>query len=82
MDSISSDYAFWSSRPEVFFKKVVLKNFEIYQSFIKKETLAQMFYCKICEFFKDKFFIEHLWWLLLMLPGLLLPAVGKNVSPF
>ena len=30
-------------------------------SFIKKETLAQMFFCKFCEIFKNTFFIGHLW---------------------
>ena len=34
-------------------------------NFIKKETLAQLFSCKYCEIFKNSFFIEHLWWLLL-----------------
>ena len=29
-------------------------------NFIKKETLAQMFCCEICEISKNTFFIEHL----------------------
>ena len=37
---------------------------EVY-NFIKKETLAQVFSCEFCEIFKNTFFIEHLWWLLL-----------------
>ena len=36
-------------------------------NFIKKETLSQMFSCEFCEVFKNIFFIEHLWWLLLAL---------------
>ena len=34
-------------------------------NFIKKETLAQVFSSEVCEIFKNSFFIEHLWWLLL-----------------
>ena len=44
-----------SSRPEVFCKKGVLKNFANF-SFIKKETLAQVFSCEFCEIFKNTFF--------------------------
>ena len=33
--------------------------------FIEKETLAQVFLCELCKIFKNTFFIEHLWWLLL-----------------
>ena len=28
---------------------------------IKKETLAQVFFCGICEIIKNTFFTEHLW---------------------
>ena len=63
----------------MFCKKGVLKKFakytgkRLYQSlfsdkvayFLKKETLAQAFSCEFCEIFKNCFFIEHLWWLLL-----------------
>ena len=60
-----------SSSPEVFCKKDVLKNFtkftvkplcqslffnKVAGLFIKKETLAQGFYCKFCEIFKNIFF--------------------------
>ena len=52
-----------SSRPEVFFKKSVLRNFKkatgkhLWQSlFFKKETLAQLFSCKCCEISKSTFF--------------------------
>ena len=30
-------------------------------NFIKKETLAQVFSCKLCETFKSTFFTKHLW---------------------
>ena len=59
-----------SSRPEVFCKKGVLRNFAKFTgkhlcqslflieacNFIKKETLAQAFVCEFCEFSKDTFF--------------------------
>ena len=32
---------------------------------IKKETVAQMFSCEFSEIFRNTFFTEHLWWLLL-----------------
>ena len=32
---------------------------------IKKETPMQMLFCEYCEIFKDKFFIEHLLFILL-----------------
>ena len=36
-------------------------------NFIKKETLAQVFSCELCETSKNTFFIEHLRWILLFL---------------
>ena len=56
-----------SSRPEVFCKKVVLRNFAKFTGkqlcqrpqaciFIKKETLAQVFSCEFCEIFKNTLF--------------------------
>ena len=30
-------------------------------NFIKKETLAQVFFCEFCEITKDIFFTEQLW---------------------
>ena len=64
-----------SSRPEVFCKNGVLRDFAKFTgknlrhfvpcNFIKKETLAQVFSCKLCEISKKTFFIEHFWWLLL-----------------
>ena len=70
-----------SSRPEVFCKKSVLRNFTKFTgkhlcqslfifspktcNYIKKETLAQVFTFEICEISKNTFITEHLWWLLL-----------------
>ena len=34
-------------------------------NFIIEDTLAQVFLCEFCEIYKNTFFIEHLWWLLL-----------------
>ena len=34
-------------------------------NFIKIETLVHVFSCYFCEFFKNNFFIESFWWLLL-----------------
>ena len=39
---------------------------------LKKETLAQVFSCEFCEISKKTFFIEHLWWLLLVRLGLII----------
>ena len=51
-----------SSRPEVFCKKGVLRNFSKFSGkhlcqslFIKKETLAQLFSCEFCEMNFAKF---------------------------
>ena len=38
-------------------------------SFIKKETLAQVFSCEFCEVSKNNFLITLLWCLLLLLPN-------------
>ena len=58
---------FRSSRPEVLYKKGVLRNFAKFtgkhlcqslffnRNFIKKETLAQVFYCEFCEISKNTF---------------------------
>ena len=35
-----------------------------------KKTPAQVFSCEFCEILKSTFFIEHLWWLLLMIDQL------------
>ena len=55
---------FRSSRPEVFYRKGVLRNFAKYTgkyrpeacNFIKKETLAQVFSSEFCEISKNTFF--------------------------
>ena len=65
--------------PEVFCKKGVLRNFAKFTgrhlcqtlffnkgcNFIKKETLAQVFYVNFVKLLRTPFSIEHLWWLLL-----------------
>ena len=76
---------FRSSRPEMFCKKGVLRNFprvtgkhscqslfsnEDTSNFIKKETLAQVFSYEFCEMFKNIFLVKHFWWLLLTLQQL------------
>ena len=63
--------------PQVFYKKGVLRYFTKFTgkylcqslffneveacNFIKKETLAQVFSCGLCENSKNTFFTEHLW---------------------
>ena len=51
---------FWainrSSRPEVFCKKGVLKNWAEAYDFIKEENLTQVFSYEFCEFFQNTFF--------------------------
>ena len=62
-----------SSRPELFYKKGVLQNFVKLSpateagacNFIKKETLAEVFFCEFCEIFKSIFFYRTPPWLLL-----------------
>ena len=64
-----------SSLPEVFYKKVVLKNFakftgkHLCQSLflIKLQALGLCFPVNFAKFLRTPFFIEHLWWLLLKL---------------
>ena len=41
----------------LFFNKVVEQNFNLF----KKETLAQVFSCEFCKFFKSIFFTEYIW---------------------
>ena len=77
-----------SSRPDAFCKKVFLKILQNLQentfeseacNFIKKENLAQVFSSEFCEVFKNTFFIERLWWLLLLCPRSLLAQVIKSL---
>ena len=72
---------FRSSRSQMFFKIGGLKNFTTSSGkylcwsllLIKlqasapllKKTQTQMFSCEYCQIFKNRFFIKHLWWLLL-----------------
>ena len=52
-----------SSRPQVFCKKAVLRNFAYSQekacNFIKKETLAQVFSVNFAIFLRTPFLTEH-----------------------
>ena len=41
------------------------------QAWIKREALAQVLSCEFCKSFRNTFFIEHLWWLLLVVGVLL-----------
>ena len=50
-----------SSRPEVFCKKSVLRNFTKFTG----KHLCQSLFFEICEISKNTFITEHLWWLLL-----------------
>ena len=64
-----------SSRPEVFCRNDVLKNFAKFTgkhlgpeacNFMKKETLRHRCYpVKFAKFLRTPIFMEHLWWLLL-----------------
>ena len=92
----------------MFYKKGVLKNFAIFTrkhlcqslflccNFIKKETLAQGFFCEFYKIFKNTFFTEYLWMTAFVLQQLLAlyfeiiyssqlssfetPLVGKKIS--
>ena len=71
---------FRSSRREVFYKKGILRNFcKIHRKtplpetvsfckFIKKESLAQLFFCEICKISKNTFFYRTPLWLFLRVP--------------
>ena len=49
-------------RQSLFFNKVTAAA----SNFIKKETLAQVFFSAFCKFLRTPFFKKHLWWLLLL----------------
>ena len=51
MDSVSSGYTFRSSRPEVFFKKGVLKNFA---KFAGKYLCQSIFFNKVAGYFQGR----------------------------
>ena len=62
-----------SSHQRCSLRKDVLRNFAKFKdkhlclslffnsNFIKKESLAQIFFCEFCEISKNTFFTEHLW---------------------
>ena len=74
-------YNFQKQLPEVFCKKVVLKNFAkftrkhlcqslfFWPATLLKKTMAQVLWCEFCKSFKNTFFTEHLRWLLLNFIG-------------
>ena len=78
--NIFSFISFRSSRPEVFYKKGVLRNFV---KFTGKHLCLTLFFNKVfllekrpwhkcfpvnfAKFLRTPFFIEHLWWLLLFI---------------
>ena len=54
-----------SSRPEVFCKRVILKNFTKFTTvlespLLKKETLAEVFSFEFWEIFKNPYFAQYL----------------------
>ena len=46
-----------------------------------KKRLWQVFFSEFCENFKNIFFIEHLWWLLLLAPCILSHSPFQLISP-
>ena len=54
-----------SSRPELFCKKGVLRNFARPATLFKKSLWHRCFPVNFGKFLRTPFFIEHLWWLLL-----------------
>ena len=65
--------SFRSSRPGLFCKRGILKNFAKFTGKRlcqrlkkKKESLAQVFSFDFCEISENTIFSEHLWWLLLI----------------
>ena len=54
------------SRSKIFYKIRVLKSFAQFKlKHLRPVTAAQVFFCEFCEIFKNSFFTEHLWQLLL-----------------
>ena len=51
-------------------------------NFIKKEALTRVFFCEFCEISKNTFFIEHLWWLLLLFLKELWKTIMNRTSPY
>ena len=78
-----------SSRPEVFYKKGVLKNFTKFAgkhlcqsltpaTLLKKRLWHRCFSVNFVKFLRTPFYIEHLWWLLLKIKNTIL-AIGKSI---
>ena len=64
-----------------FIKKEILTQVFSCCNFIKKEILAQVFSCEFYEIFKNTFFIEHLWWLLLKKEEKLFFCIPERTIP-
>ena len=47
--------------PDTLNNKVLIKLHPLACSFIKKESLTQLYSCEFCEITKNTFFTEHLW---------------------
>ena len=47
-------------------------------NFIKKESLAQVFFCEFCDISENTFFTEHLWATASVLKNFLRKDWGKN----
>ena len=68
---ISQERQCKSSRPEVFYKKDVLRNFAKFTSSLwpailfKKRLWHRCFPVNFVKFLRAPFFIEHVWWLIL-----------------
>ena len=72
---LSIELSYRSSRPEVFYKKGVPRNVanftrkHMYQrlaTLLKKRLWHRCFPVNFANFLRTSFFIEHLWWLLLI----------------
>ena len=59
--------SFRNSRPELFYKKGVLKNFTKFTGEHLCQSLWRRCFPVKVKFLRTSFFIEHIWWLLLEL---------------
>ena len=54
---------------------------DLVSNFIKKETLAQVFFCEFREILRTLFLIEHIQWLLLFVLLIATPQFGF-IAPY
>ena len=65
-----------SSRPEVFCKKSVLRNLSKFTGKHQRQSLwHRCFPVNFVKFLRTQLFIEHLWWLLLLIPLLFMQGL-------